>query len=195
MKNKPYTIEDVIYFLERRRKLSKACKEDLRKLIEFRKIPRREVLLRPGQIHRKLYFIQKGFLYSYSYNNKGQQVAGWFFGERGLVVGIDSFYHRKPSKEYIETAEDTEVFYLTRDGYEYLCKTYGEFADIARMFLQDYLVIIYQHGTLLRAHNAKEKYKWVLENMPEVLNRLTLKLVASWLKMHPSTLSRKRRGL
>jgi CRP-like cAMP-binding protein len=184
-------MEEVLRFLGDHRPLSTPCLADLARLTKFKKIRRGEIILRPGEIHRHLYFIKKGALHCYS-DVGDKQVSNWFFWETHLAVSISSFYHRRPSKQYIAALKNTEVYYITRDEYEYLCETHGEFADIARRLLQDYLIIFHEYGELLRGHSAEEKYKWVLANMPDILDRISQKLVAPWMDMAPETLSRLR---
>lgn len=182
-------MEEVLKLLGKYRNLSTDCLADLDRLTKSKKFRRGEIILKPREIHRHLYFIKTGALHCYSYIGD-KLVSDWFYWESHLAVSISSFYDRKRSEQYIVPLKTTEVYYITRDGYEYLCKKHGEFADIARQLLQKYFVLTHEHGKLLQGHTAEQKYKWVMDNMPEMLKRIPLKLVASWLDMTPVHLSR-----
>lgn len=181
-------MEEVLQYLGGIHKLSQPCIDDLKQLVEFKKFQKKHKILEIGQMNHNLLFIKKGLLYCY----REDQVPKWFFWEQAMVVSIGAFYERRISKECIVAHTYTEAYCITRDQYEYLCETYVEFANIARVLLQKYLEIFEGYADILREHTPEERYQWVLENLPELLQRVPQKLAAPWLGMSPEHLSRLR---
>lgn len=184
-------MEEVLQFLGHIRLLTQACIDDLERFVKSQKFPKGQKMLDIGEINDRLWFIKTGVLYCYSYVGD-DPVPHWFFWDLAQVVSIGSFYPRLPSTECIVPLVDTECYYITRDQYENLCETHKEFANIARELLQKYLQIFAAHARLIQKHNPEERYQWVLDNMPELLQRVPQYLVAPWLNMDQATLSRVR---
>jgi hypothetical protein len=106
------------------------------------------------------------------------------------VVSVGSFYRQIPSLDCIEATEETEVFYITRKDYEYLCRTYLGFANVARILLEKYLEVFEEDSRLIRGHRNNESYQMVVDKMPHLINRASVTDMASWLNMSSESLSR-----
>jgi CRP-like cAMP-binding protein len=88
--------------------------------------------------------------------------------------------------------EDAELYYITKEQYDYINRTYLEFNFIARVLLEKYLKIFHGHSRLIRKHQAPDRYQLVLVNHPEMVLRIPVGPLATWLGMEPETLSRMR---
>jgi len=187
-------IEKIFAFLGAIRPLSEECKAYLLKVIQYRKLAKKEVLLKIGEVDKNLYFIKKGSLECFHYH-KDKEIYDWFFFEMDAVVSTGSFYPQVPSVQCIQAPEETEVYFITREDYEYLKGGFGEFAYIACHLLEKYIVIFSEHGTLIRDQSTFEKCQQLFEKMPQVLERIEDRKVATWMNMHPSTMSRKKKAL
>jgi signal-transduction protein with cAMP-binding, CBS, and nucleotidyltransferase domain len=184
-------IKEILDFLSLICPLSKKCRSHLNKVIKHKKIRKKEALLKIGEINHYLYFIKKGALKCYYYHN-GEAVCAWFFLENETVVSIGSFYTQVPSEDCMEALEDTEVYYIPKEDYDYLKRTYLEFANIACTLLEKYLQVFETHARLIRKQSSFETYQMAMEKMPQLVLRVPGNDLASWLNMDPATLSRKR---
>ncbi len=171
--------------------LTPECVLYLKKVVKFRKVPKGGILLKMGEVNRHLYFIRSGALHCYYYV-KDKTVSDWFFLESATVVSIGSFYDQIPSEDYIVALEDCELLYITKEDYDHLNWTYFEFNFIARVLLEKYLKIFHAHARLIRKTEAADRYQVVLKQMPELVQRIQVNDLATWLNMEPSTLSRVR---
>ncbi|MDO6431540.1 Crp/Fnr family transcriptional regulator [Flavitalea sp. BT771] len=171
--------------------LSAACLAHLRMIIKYRSIKTEEYLLKEGEICANLYFIQKGLLKCF-YILHDDDVSDWFFGELEVVVSIDSFYDQTQSKDYIQALEDTELFYITYEDLKYLYKTFVEFNVVGRVLTNKYLRIWHRQARNLRMLTKEERYALLLENQPELVRRVPVQDLASYLDMRRETLSRMR---
>jgi signal-transduction protein with cAMP-binding, CBS, and nucleotidyltransferase domain len=182
-------IEQIFAFLGAIRPLSPKCKAHLRKVIQYKKLSKKDILLKIGDVNKDLYFIKKGSLECFHYH-KEKEIYDWFFFETDTVVSPGSFYNRVPSVQCIQAPEEVEVYYIAWQDYEYLKWHYGEFAYIACSLLEKYIVIFSEHAMLNRDQKSFEKFGHVLEKMPQLLQRIEHKKIATWMNMDPATLSR-----
>ena len=135
--------------------------------------------------------IHKGLLKCY-YLLDGTPVSDWFFGEMETIVSIDSFYDQVPSKDFIQALENTDLFYITYDDLENLYRNFIEFNVIGRILTNKYLRIWHRQAQNIRMLTAEERYAFLLANQPELINRVPVRDLASYLDMSRETLSRMR---
>jgi len=184
-------MNEIIAFLCKIYPLSSQCIENLSKIVKYRRVQKNEVVLEIGEINRNLYFIKTGALHCY-YFVGNKPVSDWFFLENETVVSIGSFYDQVESQDCIVALEDCDLFYITKSEYDHLCKTYLEFNFIARVLLEKYLKVFHNHARLIRKHPAAKRYQLVLSQTPELIQRIPVAPMATWLNMEPETLSRMR---
>jgi CRP-like cAMP-binding protein len=182
-------MEDVIKFICAIRPQTKSCLSHLRKIIQFKTVAKGEMLLKPGEVCRELYFIRKGLIQSF-FLEKEKEVVDWFFWENETIVEVGSFYDQSPSKGYLRAMEECEVYYITYDDLQNLYDKFSDFNFVGRVLQERYYMIFFRLCRSLKAESAVERYWRVLENQPELLNRVPLKDLAKYLKMAQSTLSR-----
>lgn len=184
-------MEEIFEFLSYIYPLSPGCLEYLREVVRSQKIAKGEIILRVGEVNSRLYFIKSGALHCY-YFVKDKPVSDWFFFQNETVVSIGSFYDQLPSEDCIVATEDTEVFYITKEQYDYACRNFLEFNFIARVLLEKYLKEFHGHTRFIRKVKAEDRYQLVLEKNPELVGRVPVGPLATWLGMEPETLSRAR---
>ncbi len=184
-------MDEIFMFLSAIYPLSPECIAYLRTVVKFRRVVKSDIILQIGETNRNLYFIKTGALHCYYYV-EDKPVSDWFFWENETVVSIGSFYDQVPSEDCIVAMEDAEVYYITKSEYDYLNRTFLEFNFIARVLLEKYLKVFHSHARFIRKHKAAQRYQLILSKMPELIQRIPVADLATWLNMEPETLSRMR---
>jgi len=168
--------------------LSADCLDHLRKIIKTKEIREEEFLLSGEQVCSNLYFIRKGLLKCF-YIVHEREVSDWFFGELESVVAIDSFYDQTPGSDFIQALEDCELFYISYDELDYLYRTFVEFNVVGRVLTNKYLRIWHRQARNIRMLTADERYLFLLNTQPDLINRVPVRDLASYLDMSRETLS------
>lgn len=75
--------------------------EKLVSLMFTKKIAKKEILLREGEICKEIFYVQKGLLRVYIIN-EGKEVNTWFVKEGEFITSISSYHKQKPSEHYID---------------------------------------------------------------------------------------------
>jgi len=172
--------------------LSPECIQWLETTIQTIEIRKGDYLLRPGEICRILYFIESGLLKCF-YTHKGKSVIDWFFGERETVVSIDSFYDQAPSEDFIQAIEKCVVHCISYAQLNYAYMNFREFDKLGRVQTNKYLRIWHRQARNIRMLTAEERYLFFLRTQPDLINRVDVQDLASFLDMSRETLSRMRR--
>lgn len=153
---------------------------------------KRQFLLQEEDVCRELAFVEKGALYSYTVDSKGNQHVIRFAFEGWWMANLHSFFTGKPTRLNIEVLEECELLMLDRDNHEKLLDEVPAYERYHRIIVQNAYVAIQQRVENALGLTAEEKYERLLEQNPEFLNRVPLNLVASFLGVTPETLSRVR---
>ncbi|WP_353718950.1 Crp/Fnr family transcriptional regulator [Dyadobacter sp. 676] len=152
-------------------------------------IPAKTVLLGEGEIARKVYFIEKGCL-RLSFNKDGKDITFQFFFEGEGVSSAESFRYNQPSLYAIESLEPCVVHTLTKKDYFGIM----EASPLIREALEEQTLqrLLYVEKLFLsRIKNSpEERYRELLEQRPEILQRVPQHYIASFLGVTSVSLSR-----
>lgn len=171
--------------------LSPALAAAVTAAVRREQLPARQQLLAPGQLARRVYFIERGLVRGYALHG-GRELSSWFMREGDFIISVVSFLTQTPSTEYLELLEASTLHSVSYEQLQQLYHDFPEFNRFGRVLTERYYVLSEQRAYQLRAHSAPERYTHLLADFPAVFQRVALKHVASYLGLAPETLSRLR---
>lgn len=178
-------------FIDAIQPISPALTQALAATVRRETLPARHLLLRPGEVARRVYFLETGLVRGYTLLH-GREVSSWFMQAGDFVISILSFFTQQPSAEYLELLEPAVVHSLTHHELQQLYRDFPEFNYVGRQLVEKYYVLSEQRAQNLRSRTAAERYELLLRDFPTVFQRVALQHIASHLGMAPETLSRLR---
>lgn len=142
-----------------------------------------------GHTCKTIYFINKGIARIY-YFKDGIDITENFFFENNIIARVESLFTGKPSRKAIQILEDAEIVGINANQ---LFKLYDFFPEIERLFRKifeaAYVETVHRIEGI-QFHTAEERYKSLLQEAPDILKRVPLKYVASYLGITQVSLSR-----
>jgi CRP/FNR family transcriptional regulator, anaerobic regulatory protein len=163
--------------------------EKVKSVAHFVDYPKKSFLLRDGEVCDKACMVVRGLARAY-YINEEKDITSRFMDEGFIITSWISYYHQKPGDEFIEALEETTLACI---HYRDIQKLYAEFPlfnIIGRKQTEYSLYMSELRTRMLRKHTAEEKYIFFLENHPDLILRVPLKYIATYLGMNEETLSR-----
>lgn len=160
------------------------------KVVQYGK---KEKLLSEDEKSDHIYFLIKGAVRVFYLNQEGGETNTWFLFENELVISVYSFFTSQPSFEYIETLEDCIFITLRKEKLDWLYQNFLEFNIIGSGLTELYYVRNEAQANSLRMLSAKERYQQLLNTQPQLLQRVSLGHIASYLGISAETLSRIRK--
>lgn len=147
-----------------------------------------------NRVERDIYFIKKGIVRAYIYSDDNE-VTFWFGKEGDTVVSMKSYVNNEKSYENIELLEDCVLYKLNvGELYRYF-STDIHIANWGRKFAEQELLKTEERLIARLFGKATERYVELIKNTPELLQRVQLSYIASYLGITPVSLSRIRAKL
>lgn len=159
-------------------------------LVPF-KLLRGQNLVNEGDVCQYMFYVHKGLVLQY-YSKNNTTVTEHISHEGDMVICIESFFLREPSKIMAKMLEPGLVFGIPHDEMEALSRQSYEICKLMLDIDARSLIISQRKADVLRFETAKERYIRTMKENPEIIRRAPLHHVASFLQMTPETLSRVR---
>jgi CRP/FNR family transcriptional regulator, anaerobic regulatory protein len=182
-------MESLLTFLQSIHPLSGALVEHLISVLKTRTLHRKELLLRARHICQNIYFIERGLLRCF-YMKEGHEVCSWFMQEGDVIVSVASFYHQKPSYEYIQAIEESTLHYIGYQELQAIYRNFPEFNFVGRVLTEKYYLLSEQRLYSMRMQRAPERIDFLLQHQPELFLRVPAKYIASFLGITEVTMSK-----
>lgn len=165
-------------------------------LLEYRKVPKKSILLRAGENCDFEAFVVKGCLRKYYIDTNGVEVILQFAVENAWISDISfSIYEDKPSQVFIETLEDCVLLVFSPESKEELFDKAPRFERAFRILMQRNLSVTQNRLFCTIAKSATEKYLDFLELYPTIPQRVAQHYIASYLGISAEFLSKIRAKL
>lgn len=155
--------------------------------------PKKTVLLREGEICQFEGYIQKGCVRVYYLDDNGFEVL--FAIEDWWISDIASFQEQKPSKLYIETLEDSEIYMLNPTTKEDLLQKIPKFERVFRMLVQRNLFTLQNRLVNTISKSASDRYLEFIKVYPSIPQRVAQYYIASYLGVSKEFVSTIRKRL
>lgn len=153
------------------------------------------ILLQPGDVSDKIYFVKTGVLREFFiWEETVEEFTTQIVTEDTFFYSTLSFLSETPSNRILEVVEDCVLITIKKNDLEYWCKKVHGIEHFIRIMLEQMLIRAEKRTEILR-HKKPEERLEVFERLhPELLNRIPLGYIASFLNIAPQTLSKVRRG-
>lgn len=182
-------METLLTFVNSIQPLSSDVKEYLGNTLKKQHFAKKDVILKKGRTATNIYFIEKGLVRCF-YEKDGKEVSAWFMKEGDFIISVDSFFGQKPSNETIQALEDCTAYFISYQELMYMYVHFPEFNLTGRMLTEKYYMMCEQRIYSLRMQKAKERYDYLQNNNPELIQRISAQHIASYLGITMETLSR-----
>ena len=175
--------------------LSKISDASLEKLFETsiqKQLAKGSILLKQRQICKSVFFIEKGYVRTFM-DKDGIEINIDFTLEGNFTTNLKSLRNNTPSDVVIQAGEALTVYEFDKDRLLQLYHVSAEIESFGRKLLEQLLIASEEHANLFKMFSPTERYQYLLTDKPEMLQRISLSQLASYLGIARETLSRIRK--
>ncbi|MDN3582231.1 Crp/Fnr family transcriptional regulator [Mucilaginibacter flavus] len=158
------------------------------KEVKFRQFEKDELLLNKGDVAKSIFFILKGAVYQYTLKSNLEHHVIDIHTENEWFVNHKSFVSQMPSDIYIRAFTACDILEVSIESIHFLIGQSPSFLQLNKVF-DNSTSRVYFFDNLL---TPLQKYQFIFESKPQLLQQFPLKIIASFLKITPETLSRVR---
>lgn len=154
---------------------------------ERKVINKNEVLLNEGEVCKSFYFILSGSFSQYQIHDIDEVIIDlhleneWMFNQQSLT-------EQTPSTTTIKAFSKSEIIDLSLNSFHCLCSKSQSFLQFGKILNQSANRVFLFDNSL----KPNEKYSFINKAKPQLTKVFPIKMVASYLKIAPETLSRVR---
>ena len=148
-----------------------------------------DFLLRQGKTSRNIAFIETGLLWQY-YLQNGKEVTNCFCRENSITTSYKSLITQQVSDVAIQAIEKSKLIILSYDALQKLFDKDLFWQQVGRLAAENEFVTSDSHNRFLSDLSATDRYLYMMNNDKELLQRVPLNQLATYLQIAPETLSR-----
>lgn len=182
-------VESLLVYISAIHNISKEAEHALLAICSERSFKKNTDVQPIGHTCKTIYFVKKGALRIY-YFKDGVDITESFEFENAIVARAESLFTGTPSRKAIQALEDSELIAIDANR---LFELYDTFPDLERLFrkiFEDSYVKTVKRIENLQFYTPEERYSNLVKAQPDLLQRVPLKYIASYLGITTVSLSR-----
>lgn len=155
-------------------------------------IRRKDFLIRSGQKVTSEYLVVKGLLKAFVYDDTGKEHIIQFAMENWWISDYPAYRLQSGGNWCVQALEACLVLELSAAGKQRMCETVPAMYQFHGAKAFGGFVALQKRVLSLMKNSAKEKYELLLEQYPELFQRVSKTMIAHYLGVSRETLSRLR---
>lgn len=170
--------------------------EDLQAILstfQERTIAKNRFLIQKGQIVSSYYFIKSGGLRIY-FDKHDRQITGWLAFQNEFFTELASLKSGQPTQFNIQAIENSTILMIDKSQMELLYKQYPIWQQFGRQIWEDAFLKVINGILSYQTMTAEERYLTLMKQS-DVLQKVPLKQLASYLGITHTSLSRLRKNI
>jgi CRP-like cAMP-binding protein len=188
-------MQTFIDFLQKFKPISPASCVLIKERVEEKFLRTDEYFLQAGEVCKELGFVVQGVVRLFYCDRFGNEFTRFFVKEQHFAVNLSSFNDQTPSSEYLQAETDCRLLCLSKKDMDYLYGAVPEWAEVIRKITEKALLEKMALKTKFFEVDGTQRYLNFVAEHPDLLQKLPLSHIASFLGVTQSSLSRIRKSV
>ncbi|MBO6213412.1 Crp/Fnr family transcriptional regulator [Algoriella sp.] len=158
-------------------------------------LDKNQILIDQNTISTKTYFLEKGYVRSYTLNEDNEEVTTNIFYAPCFVNDFLSFFRKEPTKEVYQTISTCSFWETSLENVQNNFHNIPDFREFSRLLFVINYYKLNDRVIALTSQKAETRYLNLLQKHPDIFQHVPLKIIASYLGITNSSLSRIRKEI
>lgn len=166
-----------------------------RSILSIKYYAKKEYIFKSGEIQKNIGYICEGLTRKYYIDEKGNKITTSFISERGYATDYPAFIRQRPTKYYMQCLEPTIIVEMSYKKLQEAYRNYKDSEMYGRLVAEKVLTRETDRVESFLFQNAEERYLSFIEQNKDIINRISLTHLSSYLGIERQSLSRIRRKI
>ena len=162
---------------------------------EYLSLPKHSFLITENKIIKQTYFLEIGYIRSFTFDKDGLEVTTNIYSAPCFVNDFLSFFKRVPAKQNFQALTTCEGWSMSFENVEKYFHSTFESREFGRLLVLNQLDLLSERMLDMIKDSAENRYLKLLSNHPEIFQNVSLKIIASYLGITDTSLSRIRKDI
>lgn len=158
-------------------------------------IKRKDHILHEGEICKRVAFIEKGCFRTYTVDDNIHESIIHFGFEDWWLADLHSLENQTPTVYNIQAIEESTINVINRNDFFQLMEQYPKFKDGHIQLVRKSYAVMMNRIQEIRFKSLEERYLDLIQQQPQILQRVPQQYIASFLGIEPQSLSRLRKRI
>lgn len=158
---------------------------------ETLELQKESYFLEAGKVLTRTGFLLEGIIRICYYDNEGKEITKIFIEENHLLLN----QYNVPSTEYIQAATDCRLLVFSERDWNEISNTIVGWEHIIQKIISRNLTQKLERVSPLISQDATTRYMEFMEKYPNLVNRIPLSYIASYIGITQQSLSRIRKNI
>ena len=149
-----------------------------------------EILIAHNMTCEHLYFVNSGALRVFIIKEDGQEWTRYVAFEGMFISIMPSFIKQTSSLAALQSIDDSELLHISFNNFQKILNEFPEWEKYYREMLEKTYISSIRRIEDFISMNTKQLYNNCLKHNPQIIQRLSNKMLASYLGVSQETLSR-----
>jgi CRP-like cAMP-binding protein len=163
---------------------------ELLSISKVRKVSNKTVLIKGGEISKKIYFIAEGLIRGYFTNEKGVEKNIFLRPDKTVTGAPNSLFNKTPAKYTFEAVGDCLLLEYEQSDFERLSSSNSRFIKMYIEGLHEVIKILIFRVESLIDKMPEERYEQLISTHPQFFQKAYNKHIANYLGITSVSLSR-----
>ncbi|GAA4443226.1 Crp/Fnr family transcriptional regulator [Ravibacter arvi] len=188
-------MEELLNYLKKFGNVSETEEQAIAASFKNTIIPKGEYFTEAGKTSNSIAFVRSGVFRTLYYNKSGDDFTRYFIYEGRFIGDLQAFTEQTPATEYTEAITDSEVWSISFSGFAALEKKVTVWPRLLAKLHGFSIESKLKTASMMLNLDAKARYLHFLQHYPGLANRVPQAMLASYLGVTPSSLSRIRKSI
>lgn len=164
--------------------VSKQELKEIKRRVVISRIPKKTLLLQPGECSAGFYLILTGLARTYIIIDSKQHTID-LIGGGGFIGYLDDIADGTTSTHHIETLEKSLLIFLSFEDLEWFEKNVQEGKKMVRIIYSQNLAFAIQRYTIILNPDPLKRLEELIDRIPDIEQRIPQKMIATYLNITP----------
>ena len=162
---------------------------------EFFELQKNEIFIAENKISKNTYILESGFIRSFTMDNEGNEVTTNIYSPFCFINDVMAFFKQQPATESFQALTPCKLWAMSYEEVQANFHGIPEFREFGRMMLITNYANLKDRMLGMIKDTAENRYLKLMKNHPDIFQNVPLKIIASYLGITDTSLSRIRKEI